>query len=293
MHNKNKKIALYGKILGIALMVIPLFNIVTFADGASGAVITIDATAKDLEAVETAVDNINADMIKAEVGNCGRTFELNGETIMDSATAEALIMETNGTVINLSINNQIYGDLDMEDKERFMTIALNGIQNSSISTINRNKIYSFIANSDKRVSGLVRQLSDDVIVDMPAAYAWFKPWSGPLGIGLGILTIAIFVLLGVSTVIDIGFLTIPLFQCWLIHECSAKEKPPLVSLEAWDAYKESVETHSGVLGLFFRKKAGQMIVLGVCILYLVSGNLFALVAKVVDYFQGLTDLIVK
>lgn len=292
MQIKERKIALYGIILGVALSVIPLFNIVTIAGGSAGATITIDATEKDVEALKTAINTINSDMIREGVGNAGRTFTINGETVADSATAEAIILEGSGTVYNISINNQIYGDLDMEGKEEFMKIALNDIQNSSISTINRNKIYSFIANSDKQISGLVRQLSDDVSVDMPAAYAWFKPMSGPIGVILGAVTIAIFALLGISTTIDIAFLTIPGVQWVLIRKCSDKEKPRFVSLEAWDSYKEASATHDGVLGIFFKKKAGQMIVLGICILYLVSGNLFALVAKAVDYFQGLTDLLI-
>ena len=76
----------------------------------------------------------------------------------------------------------------------------------------------------------------------------------------------------------------------MVRKCTDKTKPPFVSLEAWESYKEASVTHQNILGLFFRKKAGQMIVLGICVLYLVSGNLFALVAKIVDYFQGLTNV---
>ncbi len=289
MSMRQSKIALYGIIVGIALMVIPLFSIVLKATGASGAVITIDATQKDVTAIQQAIQSINAEMVKQAVGPCGSGFEVNGQFQMNTETAEAIIMTTQGTVINLAINNQVYNKLNMDEKEQFMSIALNGVQNSSISVINRNKIYSFIADSDKRVSGLVRQLSEDVSVDMPAAYAWFRPFSSPVSIFLGCVTIAIFALLGISTVVDISFLTIPGMQWLLINRSSEKEKPKFVSLEAWDAYKEASITHGSVLSIFFKKKAGQMIVLGICVLYLVSGNLFALVAKIVDYFQGLTN----
>ena len=270
-------------------MVIPLFSIVLKATSGGGAVITIDATDKDVTAIKQAINSINAEMIKQEVGPCGDGVMVDGTFVMDSDTAEAIKISSVGTVINLSINNKVYNKLDMAEKEKFMSIALNGVQNSSISVINRNKIYSFIADSDKRVSGLVRQLSEDVSVDMPAAYAWFRPFSSPLSVFLGCVTIAIFALLGISTVIDISFLTIPGVQWLLIRKSSENEKPRFVSLEAWDAYKRASVTHEQVLGIFFKKKAGQMIVLGICVLYLVSGNLFALVAKVVDYFQGLVN----
>lgn len=271
-------------------MVIPLFSIVLKATSGGGAVITIDATQKDITAIKQAINAINAEMVKQQVGNCGSGMEVNGVFVVDSDTAEAIKLSSSGSIVNLSINNKIYSNLDMAGKEKFMSIALNGIQNSSISVINRNKIYSFIADSDKRVSGLVRQLSEDVTVDMPAAYAWFRPFSSPLSVVLGVITILIFALLGISTVIDISFLTIPGMQWLLIRKSSENEKPRFVSLEAWDSYKQASITHEQVLGLFFKKKAGQMMVLGICVLYLVSGNLFALVAKVVDYLQGLVNV---
>lgn len=289
MRKRQFNIALYVAIIGIALMVIPLFSIVLRATDGAGAVITIDATDKDTTAITQAINAINAEMIKQEVGPCGSGTTVNDTFVINSDTVEAIKLNKQGNIMNISINNKVYGKLNMKEKQQFMSIALNGIQNSSISVINRNKIYSFLADSDKRVSGLVRQLSEDVTVDMPAAYAWFRPFSGPLSVFLGCITIAIFALLGVSIVVDIAFLTIPALQWVLIRKSSENTKPRLISLEAWDSYKEASITHSGVLGIFFRKKAGQMIVLGICVLYLVSGNLFALVAKIIDYFQGLVN----
>lgn len=289
MRKRQFNIALYVAIIGIALMVIPLFSIVLRATDGAGAVITIDATDKDTTAITQAINAINAEMIKQEVGPCGSGINVNDTFVVNSDTVEAIKLNKQGNIMNISINNKVYGKLNMNEKQQFMSIALNGIQNSSISVINRNKIYSFLADSDKRVSGLVRQLSEDVTVDMPAAYAWFRPFSGPLSVFLGCITIAIFALLGISIVVDIAFLTIPALQWVLIRKSSENTKPRLISLEAWDSYKEASLTHSGVLGIFFRKKAGQMIVLGICVLYLVSGNLFALVAKIIDYFQGLVN----
>lgn len=285
----RKKVALYGCLLGIALSVIPLFSMVLKADNGSGAIITIDATNKDVNAIEGCIRSINEEMIKQEVGNAGSGTMINGSFVMDTETAEAIHLERIGSICNISINNKVYNSLDMKDKQRFMKIALNGVQNSSISVVNRNKIYTFIADSDTKISGLVRQLSEDVSVDMPAAYAWFQPFSGPLGVFLGVLTIAIFALLGISIVVDISFLTIPGVQWVLIRRCSENSKPPFISIEAWTAYQEALQTHGQVLTIFFKKKSGQMIVLGICVLYLVSGNLFALVAKIVDYFQGLVQ----
>ena len=291
MSKQKMKIALYWMILGIALTVIPLFSIVTKADS-NGAVITIDATSKDIAAIKDTIQKINTDLVTSKIGPIGRTIQVNGKAQLDTETSEGIHVDTvSTTVVNISINNKVYSELNMQEKEAFMRIALSDVQNSSISVINRNKIYNFIADSDARISGLVRQLSEDVRVDMPAAYEWFRPFSSPLGVFLGVVTIAIFTLLGISIVLDIAFLTIPGIQWFLIKPCSDNDKPRLVSLEAWESYKQATQTHEQVLWLFFRKKSGQMVVLGICILYLVSGNLFALVAKMVDYLQGTIEVV--
>ena len=40
------------------------------------------------------------------------------------------------------------------------------------------------------------------------------------------------------------------------------------------------------LSSYFKLKVKEFIVLGVCLLYLVSGQLYILVGYIVDYFQG-------
>ena len=188
--------------------------------------------------------------------------------------------------MDISINNSVYSKLKQVDKQEFIAICLNEIQNSDISSINKTKFYNFIVNSDPSISGLVRQLSEDVKVDMPSAYSWFKPFSGPLGILLGCATVAIFAFLGLTMVIDVSFITIPWIQWFLTRPSKKGGRPLWVSLEAWDSVKIAEDQHVQGLTVYFKKKSGQIMILSICILYLVSGNIFALVARIVDYFQG-------
>lgn len=183
-----------------------------------------------------------------------------------------------------------YRHLEQQEKQKIMSIILNNIQDSRVSASNRTKLYNFISDSDTAVSSLVRQLSNDVTADFATAYSYFKPFSGWLGTALGCFALAIFVLLALSIVVDIAYLTLPLVQ-WGLSRSTESSKPHLISQEAWSAVKEA-ESKAGQmdrspLGVYFKLKVKEYIVLGVCLLYLISGQIYVLVAYIVDYFQGL------
>lgn len=189
-------------------------------------------------------------------------------------------------VCTIEINSAEYKKLTQEEKQSLMEIVLSDIQNSGMSTTNRNKIYNFIAKSDTATSNLVRQLSNDVNADFAEAYSLFQPFSGVLGTILGILALAIFVLLGLTVTIDLAYINLPAFQLFCMG-ATKEEKPKFVSIEAVNAVKESEtkpEVSSGMA--YFRMKTKQFIALGICLLYLVSGKLYVLIANIIDWFQG-------
>ena len=283
MNIVNKKsIALCGLVLGLFLTIIPFF-ILHISANTTGATITISGVYKsngDGNRIEQTIENINEKI-------------QNTLPVQTGSIAIITRPNTSKDYIDISIDNNVYSRLQQTDKQEFMSICLNEVQNSTISNINKTKIYNFFVNSDPSIAGLVRQLSNDVKVDMPRAYAWFKPFSGPLGILLGCVTIAIFALLGLTIVIDIAFITISPLQWILTKPSKDGGRPMLISLEAWDSVKIAESQHTGALGVYFKKKVGQIIVLSICILYLVSGNIFALVARIVDYFQGLASLLTQ
>ena len=191
-------------------------------------------------------------------------------------------------VANITINMTEYNKLGNKAKQDLMQVALDNIYNSNVSKTNRNKIYNALCKQDEPTSALVRQLSEDVNADFAGAYKYFKPFSGPLGVVLGLLTLAIFVILGLTLVIDIAFITLPFVQsCLLNNDGKAK----FVSIEAVNAVKEQ-ESKSGSeyvnpIGIYLKSKTKQYIAIFICILYLMSGKIFSLLARFMDYFSGI------
>ena len=98
-------------------------------------------------------------------------------------------------------------------------------------------------------------------------------------------------MLALTIIIDITYLVIPLSHI-LLFKSNSGEKPHLISLEAWSAMKEA-ESKSGSgssktpLSLWFLMRVKSIVILGICFLYLVSGEIYTLIAHLVDYFSGL------
>lgn len=191
-------------------------------------------------------------------------------------------------VANITINMTEYNKLGNKAKQDLMQVALDTTYNSNVSKTNRNKIYNALCKQDEPTSALVRQLSEDVNADFAGAYKYFKPFSGPLGVVLGLLTLAIFVILGLTLVIDIAFITLPFVQSLLLN---TDGKAKFVSIEAVNAVKEQ-ESKSGSeyvnpMGIYLKSKTKQYIAIFICILYLMSGKIFSLLARFMDYFSGI------
>lgn len=183
-----------------------------------------------------------------------------------------------------------YKELPAADKQKVMEIALTTINNSQISKTNKTKLYNKVAELDESVSSLVRQLSDDVKGDFASGYNLFKPFSGVIGTILGALCLAIFIMLGISIIIDIAYITLPFIQIALADRVEKKSKVSIVSSEAIKAV-EAAHNSAGTeyinpMGYYLKHKVKQFIALGICLLYLVSGQIYYLMAEIIDMFQG-------
>ena len=185
---------------------------------------------------------------------------------------------------------QDYNKFVTKEQQEIYTIVFATLMDSQMSKTSQNKIYNFISAQDKSVSSLVRQLSDDTQADFYTAYQWWKPFSGPVATFLAFVSILIVALLGITMVLDLAFLTIPGFTMFCMT-VTKKEKPAIVSFEAFEAMRQSEASvgngYRSSVGLYFKMKSKQLIALSICLLYLVSGQLWDVVVWFVDLFRGM------
>lgn len=266
------------KYIGLLILILLL---VPIRVSAAGNMILISGTEnnQDSNTIPRTIDSINEELFIKEI---------------ISASEIGVFYDKQEDNVVLEINQDVYSKLSQNEKEEFMGICLQKVQDSNISAINKNKVYNFFLNNDSSVAGLVYKMSEDVRVDIPGAKTLMKPMENPMSIILALVTVIIFVSLGLSMVLDIGYITIPALQLMIQSKKDPINiRPDLISLEAWDAVKVAEISKRTALSIYFKNKTGQLLVLGVCVLYLVSGNLYSLVAYLVDHLQGVTNLLLK
>lgn len=150
---------------------------------------------------------------------------------------------------------------------------------------------------------LIAALLENTKPDYAKANQIYKPFSGIVGTTLGLLAILLVALLGIVMALDLSYISLPLFRTFVSgpddggSSGSGESKPKLISWEAVNAVRtaESSGGSSGqssggsknAVALYFKHRVFMLAALGVCLLYLVSGRIWSLVAWLVDLFSGL------
>lgn len=234
----------------------------------------------NISSIYNVVNNCNEEVVKAvDIEDSAYAFFTSNTTTGDK--------DYDDDIVRVEMDMVFYRGLNSEEKKAVMTAVLNTISNSDLPQNTRLRFYNFVSEQDESVSSLVRQLSNDVNADFATAYSWFLPFSGTVSTILGFLAIVIFVALGLMITVDLAYLTIPPFRSAI--EKTDGSKPSWVSNEA---YKATLEVEKGegkaksTMGLYLKYKSTQMIILGICLLYLVSGKIYTLVAWIIDSFSG-------
>lgn len=275
-------LALVLLIMGVVFWLSP--NLVVSADTTNPIISIVNPPSQDA--------STSSGFIKTTVESINTTIHDNNlflSNVASVANPDFLIYsyDSSSKVVNITLNMNEYNKLSSKNKQAVMQYALDGIYNSQISKTNRNKLYNALCKQDETTSSLVRQLSSDVTADFGHAYEYFKPFSSPLGILLGIIAFIIFILLGLTLLIDIAYITLPLIQEWLTKTDGTAR---FVSLEAANAVKEQA-SKSGTeyvnpMGIYLKSKSKQYIAIFICLLYLLSGKIYTLLANFMDYFSG-------
>lgn len=273
---KARVLSLAVAVWGIAFM---LFPMCVYAGDASNPKISI-ISPNSTNGYEDICDSIN------EAIHNEKIWVGDGvEGVIDFLTCDI----SDGDVV-ITVNMHDYTNLSEEKRQVVMDCALRGITSSTnnVARTSKTKIYNELCALDSTTSNLVRQLSSDVNADFVGAYNTFKPFSGVVGWIFGLITLGMFLVLGLTIVVDIAYINLPFIQNALTSD---QGKPRFVSLEAWDAVKEADskagERYVNPTTLYLKHKTKQYIIVCICILYLASGEIYNLISIMISYFRGL------
>lgn len=142
--------------------------------------------------------------------------------------------------------------------------------------------------------------------DYVTANRLYAPFSGVVGTILGLAAILIIALLGVSMALDLAYINIPAFQMALGGEGGGqggqgggndKGWGRIISMEAHKAVQAAdggaggsgqggAGDYKAATGTYFKYRWKGLIFLGICLLYLVQGQIYGFVGWFIDLFSG-------
>lgn len=137
--------------------------------------------------------------------------------------------------------------------------------------------------------------------DYVAANRLYEPFSGVVGTILGVIAVLLMAALGVTMALDLAYITIPAFQMALGgtneggHGDKSKGIGGIISQEAKKAVQAADGGSGGqagsgeyraAVGIYFKYRWKGLVLLGVCLLYLVQGQIYSFVAWFIDLFSG-------
>ena len=196
---------------------------------------------------------------------------------------EILSCSSNG---RLSFNTARYLELDGDEKEEFMVRALSVTRNSGLGVKTKNQVYNFIAQQDTSTSAAVKFLVENTSADFVEASKWLEPFTSPIATVTGFICLIIFLMLGLSMLIDIFYMAVP-FVRLLLERGEERSKPFGVSTEAWKVVRE-VEGGSGsnsVLSLYLRRRVPVIFAASICLGLFITSRIYDIYIFIANIFN--------
>lgn len=211
----------------------------------------------------------------------------------DNAVIESIVLDANGYIKQdiltynsgsgiVLFSNKKYASLLSKQKVNFMTRVLSYIQESQMDSKTKLKFYNFIAEQDNSVTKSIKFLKTNASSDLASAMKWFRPFTSTISTAMGVICLLIFTMMTLSIILDTTYLAFPFLQSSI-----RKDKPTFVSREAWTTLKECEKTteYRSVVVIYMKRRFIAFLVLGVCLLYLASGQIYDIIMWVLDIVQ--------
>lgn len=152
-----------------------------------------------------------------------------------------------------------------------------------------------LSNASGMGSSMLAALMADVKPNYASANNIFKPFSGVIGTILALLSIIVMALVGVTMAMDICYITIPAFQLAMNGDGDGgdgKGKSKIGGIISADAKAACSEKDNGnctskeALGKYFKTRVFGLCLLGICLLYLVNGQIYTFVSWLINLMSG-------
>lgn len=175
----------------------------------------------------------------------------------------------------VAIDRRSYMEMGMNTRKKVMDIALTNLKDTNsvgIGSRDRGRLYSFIEGQDQQVAKVLQAVNSDVTADVSMAMNLLKFFTSPLSTFLGVLCIVISVMILLQMSFDLFCMMTPALMYKLITK---GDKPRIMSIEAWTAYKEAFSgtSSSNYMLKYVSKSIPKLLLTGFCMSFIIAGNI--------------------
>lgn len=171
----------------------------------------------------------------------------------------------------------------------------NGYKEDAVSNDTVNTFCTELQGLSGMGSTLLASLMSNTKPDYATANKIYQPFSGIVNTILGVVSILVMSLLGITMALDIAFITIPAFQMMMggvEGNDSNKGLAGIISQEAKSAVRTcengggSNGEYKAAIGQYFKFRWKGLVILVICLLYLVQGQIYSAIGWFIDLFSG-------
>lgn len=185
------------------------------------------------------------------------------------------------TKLSAKAQSQVVSDIAKYSNEAVDSDTVRGVEESTVQTW-----WKTLQTKDGVGSKFMGEILKNTKPDFVTANKIYEPFSGVVGTLLGLGAVLIMTFLGLVIVCDIAYIVLPPFR--LVVGDSGGKSARFISHDAIHAVRkaEGAEANKQALGIYFKKRIFALILLGICLLYLVQGQIYTLVGYILDLVSG-------
>jgi hypothetical protein len=209
---------------------------------------------------------------------------------------------TNNTLLSLSGNNlefntTVWSETSASEQTQVLSTFIKNLQTSQVSPQDQQTIMTQLENSNSTVQQVLLPITmSGTSADLFSAMRIINPFMPIFRVLLGIGAIVIMLALMLSTVVDLVYIGIPIFQEKVNEmpsngkgQVAGKRNKWFISHDAESVVRETgadTGAYQNPYLLYFKRRVFTWIILSICILYLVMGELGQVVAWLLHLGSG-------
>lgn len=282
-----KKLNIQKRAFAFTMMIVMVFtmmvsSITVFASSA------IEAT-QDKLARQTLTQHVQANLSQEKYAVDGGGY-LSGSELFeqDKENGGFTVKEDEFQTLTSSAQTSFVEDVAQQSQN-----AIDKEENVSESTVQNwwKELQSINGIGSKFMNEILKNTKPDFVT----ANAIYQPFSGVVGTVMGVIAVLLMAFLGIVLVCDICYIALPPVRNLVADEDGHGKiaKSKMFSYDAIYAVQcaeQNSDNGSGggkqALGIYLKRRIVMLIILGICLMYLVNGQIYTAVGWILDLVSG-------